>query len=68
MALTFRTDAAIDAALAAMSEAEGVSRQEILRRAVMERFARQRHQGRVDESTDRAIDEWGDVLQRLGSA
>lgn len=67
MALTFRTDDEIDAALAVMSEVEGVSRQEILRRAVLERYARQRHQDRVDEATDRVIDEWGDVLERLGS-
>lgn len=67
MALTFRTDDEIDAALAVMSETEGVSRQEVLRRAVLERYARQRHQARVDEATVRVIDEWGDVLERLGS-
>lgn len=67
MALTFRTDDEIDATLTAMSQAEGVSRQEILRRAVLERFALQRHEGCVDEATDRVMDEWGDVLERLGS-
>lgn len=64
--MTFRTDDEIDAALTAMTEAEGISRQEVLRRAVLERYARQGHQGRVEEATTRVLEEWGDVLDRLG--
>lgn len=67
MALTFRTDPETDAALAAMAEAESISRQEVLRRAVMERYSRQGHQRQVDEATERVLSEWGDVLDRLGS-
>lgn len=67
MAMTFRTDDEIEAALEAMTHAEGVSRQEVLRRAVLERYARQGHRRSVEEATERVLDEWGDVLDRLGS-
>ncbi len=67
MALTFRTDPEIDRALAALAEAEGVSRQEILRRAVLDRHERRGHTRRVEDSAQRMIGEWGDVLDRLGS-
>lgn len=43
------------------------SRQEIIRRAVLERFDAARHDERVGEATDRLLERWGDVLDRLGS-
>jgi predicted transcriptional regulator len=67
MALTLRTDDELERALAALAEEEGLSRQEIIRRAVLERYERRGHRGRVDESAGRMIDRWGDVLDRLGS-
>lgn len=67
MALTLRTDDELDAALAALAEAEGLSRQEVIRRAVLERYERAGHRGRVRTSTDRMLERWGDVLDRLGS-
>ncbi|CAN5724747.1 hypothetical protein BH24ACT8_BH24ACT8_14780 [soil metagenome] len=67
MALTFRTDAEVESALDALAAAEGVSRQEILRRAVLDRYERQGHTRRVEDSAQRMIEEWGDVLDRLGS-
>lgn len=67
MALTFRTDDALDAALAALSEAEGVSRQDVIRRAVMDRYERSLHVSRVEDATDQAMARWGDVLHRLGT-
>lgn len=67
MALTLRTDDELEAALAALAEAEGLSRQEIIRRAVLERYERAGHRTRVEASTDRMIERWGDVLDRLGS-
>ena len=36
MALTVRTDPALEEALSSLSESEGVSRQEVIRRAVLE--------------------------------
>lgn len=67
MALTVRTDAALEEALAALSQSEGISRQEIIRRAVLERYERSGHSARVADSTKRMAMRWGDVLERLGS-
>ena len=67
MALTLRTDDELEAALAALAEAEGLSRQEVIRRAVLDRYERAGHQSRLQASTDRMLDRWGDVLDRLGS-
>jgi predicted transcriptional regulator len=68
MALTLRTDEELEHALTALAVAEGASRQEIIRRAVLERFERTTHVVRVQESSRRLTDRWGDVLERLGDA
>jgi predicted transcriptional regulator len=65
--MTLRTDAELEAALAALAQVEGASRQEIIRRAVLERYKRQEHRARVAETTDEMLERWGDVLDRLGS-
>jgi hypothetical protein len=67
MALTLRTDEELEQALAALAESEGLSRQEVIRRAVLERYERAGHRTRVEASADKLIDRWGDVLDRLGS-
>jgi predicted transcriptional regulator len=67
MAFTVRTDQQLEEALARLSEAEGISRQEIVRRAVLERYERSSHVGRVEDSTRRMVVRWGDVLERLGA-
>ena len=67
MALTLRTDEELERALSALAEDEGLSRQEIIRRAVLERYERAGHRARVDDSAQRMVDRWGDVLDRLGS-
>ncbi len=67
MALTLRTDAELEEALTALAAAEGASRQEIIRRAVLERYERAGHAAAVQGSSSRMIAKWGDVLQRLGS-
>ena len=61
------SDDELEAALTALAEAEGISRQEIVRRAVLERFERSRHTARVQESSARLAERWGDVLDRLGT-
>jgi predicted transcriptional regulator len=68
MALTLRTDPELDAALTALASAEGASRQEVIRRAVLDRYERNVHDGRVGEAATRMIARWADVLDRLGSA
>jgi predicted transcriptional regulator len=67
MAMTLRTDEELDSALTALAAAEGASRQEIIRRAVLDRYERRGHAVRVQESSSRMIDKWADVLERLGS-
>lgn len=67
MALTLRTDDELDRALDVLTAAEGLSRQEVIRRAVIERYERAGHVSRVGDSTDRMLERWGDVLDRLGS-
>ena len=68
MAFTLRTDEALERALDALAEAEGLSRQEVIRRAVLERYERAGHARRVGGTADRMIERWGDVLDRLGRA
>jgi predicted transcriptional regulator len=67
MALTVRTDEQLEEALTALAEEEGTSRQEIIRRAVLERYERTGHRNRVEGSTRQMIERWGDVLERLGT-
>jgi predicted transcriptional regulator len=67
MAMTVRTDEELERALNALAESEGLSRQEIVRRAVLERYERAGHRARVQDSTGRMLDRWSDVLDRLGS-
>ena len=66
--MTLRTDDELDRALSALAEAEGTSRQEVIRRAVLERYERRGHAARVGETSSRMIQRWGDVLDRLGNA
>ncbi|SEP28663.1 CopG family transcriptional regulator [Trujillonella endophytica] len=66
--MTLRTDDELERALSALAEAEGTSRQEIVRRAVLERYERSGHVARVEESSRRLAEKWGDVLHRLGDA
>jgi predicted transcriptional regulator len=67
MALTLRTDEQLEEALTALAEQEGTSRQEIIRRAVLERYERAGHRSRVEGSTRQMVERWGDVLERLGT-
>ena len=67
MAMTLRTDDELDRALTELSQAEGLSRQEVIRRAVLERYERAGHASRVEASMNRMMEKWGDVLDRLGS-
>lgn len=67
MALTLRTDEELEEALDALAKSEGLSRQEVIRRAVLDRYERAGHADRVEASTDRMLERWGDVLDRLGS-
>lgn len=67
MAFTVRTDEELERALNRLVQDEGLSRQEIIRRAVLDRYERAGHDKKVVDSTNRMIERWGDVLDRLGS-
>jgi len=67
MSLTLRTDDELDSALRQLSEIEGISRQEVIRRAVLDRLDRTAHSERVDQATEKMLDRWADVLHRLGT-
>jgi predicted transcriptional regulator len=67
MAFTVRTDEALERALDELVKEEGLSRQEIIRRAILDRYERAGHAKKVEDSTDRMVERWGDVLDRLGS-
>jgi predicted transcriptional regulator len=67
MAMTLRTDEELEHALTTLAEQEGLSRQEIIRRAVLERYQRAERRARVDDSAQLMVDRWADVLDRLGS-
>lgn len=65
--MTLRTDAELDAALTELAEAEGTSKQEVIRAAVLERRARMDHSTKVTDSAARLLDRWKDVIDRLGT-
>jgi hypothetical protein len=67
MAFTIRTDEVLEQALSSLADREGLSRQEIVRRAVLERYQRSEHDDRVAAAGDRMLERWGDVLERLGT-
>jgi predicted transcriptional regulator len=67
MAMTLRTDDALERALEILAREEGLSKQEVVRRAVLERLERAGHRARVEDAAERMIERWGDVLERLGS-
>jgi len=53
MALTVRTDQQLQQALDALAQTEGISKQEIIRRAVLDRYERAGHERRVEGSAKR---------------
>ena len=67
MALTLRADDELERALTTLAEQEALSRQEIIRRAVLECYERAGHGTRVDDRAERMVERWGDILDRLGS-
>lgn len=64
--MTLRTDSALEAALELLVREEGLSRQEIIRRAVLERAEKASRRQRLADLTDEALAEWSETLERLG--
>ena len=67
MAFTMRLDDDLQSTLRALAEKEGVSQQEVVRRAIVERGERSGHTDRVAGASARARERWGEVLHRLGT-
>lgn len=65
--MTLRTDEELDAALTELAEREGISKQEVVRRAVLEKLAATDRRERLERVADEMLDRWGDVLDRLGT-
>lgn len=65
--MTLRTDDELDQALTELAAAEGVSKQEVVRRAVLARRDTLGHDARVADASARMLEKWGPVLDRLGS-
>lgn len=66
MAMTLRTDEELEAALNHLTQVEGVSRQEVTRRALIERANKSMRRGQVAQLTREAMEEWAETLDRLG--
>lgn len=68
MAFTVRTDEEMERALTVLSNAEGAPRQEIIRRAVLDRYERGAHHDRVASATAEMMERWREVIERLAKA
>lgn len=66
MAMTLRLSPEDERALAALADAEGVSKHEATVRAIREAAARRGHEDRVRELSARGRDRYADLLERLG--
>jgi len=54
--------------LDAMAAESGLSKSEVLRRALVEKALRDRRSAQVDASLDWALERYDDLLRRLGTA
>ena len=66
MAMTLRLDDDEQAALRERAELDGVSMQDVARRAIREYVARTAHRERVDAAARRVMTSHADALRRLG--
>ncbi|MEO7422635.1 MAG: CopG family transcriptional regulator [Ornithinibacter sp.] len=66
MAMTLRLTPEDELLLAALAEAEGISRHEATLRAIREAASRHAHQTKVADLSLRARERYADVLDRLG--
>lgn len=67
MAMTVRTDEELDRALTELAAALRISKQEVIRRGVLELRDRTSHRARVDAIGAEVMAEYAEALDRLGS-
>ncbi len=65
--MTLRTDPEFEAALTFLAQRDGDSKQEVVRRAVMERAEREGHRDRVSTLSKKVASDWSETLDRLGT-
>ena len=65
VAMTLRIDDELELALNELATAEGASKQEVIKRAVIERRDRTVHKATVERLAREVIADYADVLQRL---
>ncbi|PFG20676.1 ribbon-helix-helix protein, CopG family [Serinibacter salmoneus] len=66
MAMTLRLDDESQAALDLLAEQDGISKQEAVRRAIVESASRRHHRATVAALGERGIERYRDLLDRLG--
>lgn len=67
MAFTLRTDDELEAALTELAETLRISKQEVIRRSVLELRDRSSHRSKVEDVAAKAIVDYADALDRLGT-
>ncbi|MDA3625793.1 type II toxin-antitoxin system VapB family antitoxin [Saccharopolyspora oryzae] len=68
MAMTLRLTEEENQRLAELAAAEGRSKQEVVRSALAERWARQQKEQQLDEVVQRVLPRYQGLLDKLGSA
>lgn len=68
MAMTLRIDDELELALNQLAAAEGASKQEVIKRAVIDRRDRVVRRELIERIADEALVEYADALDRLGRA
>ena len=68
MAINLRLTDDEQQVLDALAAESGLSKNDVLRRALMEKAIRDGHRARVEQSLDWTLDRYGDLLRRLGEA
>ena len=63
--MTLRIDDELEQALSELAAAEGSSKQEVVKRAVIDRRDRTLHKAKVERLAREVIADYADVLQRL---
>jgi len=68
MAMTLRIDDELELALNQLAAAEGTSKQEVIKKAVIDRRDRVVRRELIERIADEALVEYADALDRLGKA
>lgn len=66
MAFTLRTDEELEAALTELADSRGVSKQELVRKLVLDEAARTRRRTDLDAVLDSELPRYAVALERLG--